>query len=269
VTRVRTAVVVLVCTAAAGCVAVPGLGGGDPAAAPTPRVGRCYDTPDAVLADAHDPSAPVRCSRPHTLETYAVLHPDRPLGPRTLDTVDERCVSRVGRFLGGGADFSQTAVSVFYFTPTKAQRQDGARWVRCDAGVVTDTAVSGARRVTGSLRGAFAGGVPTIYRRCLMTPPDPTAAQPLVRCDQPHVAELIPTDRDLGDPGSPYPGMGRLADRANARCSRTVRSTLPDADRSLVVLPTRAMWDAGSTAAQCWALAAPGDRLNESEAQPV
>jgi Septum formation len=271
------AAAVLLCAVAAGCIAVPGgtggpggdEGGGDAATAPAvPRAGQCYDTPDAVLAAAHDPSPPVDCSRPHTLETYAVLHPDRPLGPRTMAAADEQCVRRIGRFLGGG-DFTQTTVSVFYFTPTPAERRDGERWVRCDAGVVTDTAVSGARPVTGSLRDAFAGGVPTIYRRCLNAPPDPTSVQPLVRCDQPHVAELVPTTRRLGDADTPYPGMGRLADRANARCSRTVRAALPEAARSLVVVPTRSMWNSGSTSAQCWALAAPGDRLNDSEAQPV
>jgi Septum formation len=282
---------VVVCAAAAGCVVVPGLGGdtdsgkaggsdgsdgpggsggsgGAGSVAAAPRVGQCYATPDAVLADPHDPSAPVACSRPHTLETYAVLHPDGPLGPRTLAAADEACVRRAGSFLGGG-DFTQTAVSVYFFTPTKAQRADGARWVRCDLGVVTDTAVSGARPVTGSLRGAFSDGVPTVYRRCLDAPPDPASVQPLVRCDQPHVAQLVPTGRRLGDASTPYPGMDRLAERANARCSQTVRSALPEAARSLVVVPTRSMWNAGSTAAQCWALAAPGERLNASEAQPV
>jgi hypothetical protein len=231
-------------------------------------VGRCYDTPESVLPEAHDPSEPVACDQPHTLQTYALLHPDGPLDARTTATLDERCTGRIDRFLGGG-DFRHSAVSVFYFTPTEAERAEGARWVRCDAGVVTDTALGSVRRVTGSLADVFAHGVPVAYRRCLNTPPDPAAAQPLVPCDQPHVAQLMPDGVGLDAAGTAYPGSDRLADLANVRCSRLVRSGLPEADRSLVVVPTQQMWSAGRRTAQCWALAMPGSRLNDSEAQPA
>jgi hypothetical protein len=182
--------------------------------------------------------------------------------------MDQECVQRIKGFLGGG-DFAQTAVSVYYFTPTRAQQRAGVRWVRCDAGVVTDTAVSGARPVTGSLRGAFAHGVPEAYRRCLDDPPDPAAPLPLVPCTGPHVAEQMPSGVDLGDAGARYPGTKTLTRDANARCADVVESQVPDAGRSLVVVPTRSMWRGGLTTAQCWALAPPGERLNQSEAKPA
>jgi hypothetical protein len=256
---------VLLCVAVTGCLPTIET---DEAADGRPRVGQCYDTPDSVLPDAHDPTPPVPCSEPHTLETYAVLEADGPLTRPTLAELDQRCVERIHDFLGGG-DFLDSAVSVYYFTPTRAQQSEGARWVRCDAGVVTDTAVSGARRVTGSLRGAFEHGVPTAYRRCLATPPNPTANQPLVPCGLPHVAEQMPADVDLGARGDPYPGRQRLVTRAQPRCASTVAQLVPDAGRSLVVVPTAQMWRSGIMTGQCWALASPGRRLNESEAQPA
>jgi hypothetical protein len=262
----RRCTVVLSCAAVAGC--LPMVERADTPDESRPQAGQCYDTPDAVLADAHDPTPPVACSEPHTLETYAVLEADGPLNRRTLAALDRRCVQRIHGFLGDD-NFMQTAVSVYYFTPTRAQQADGARWVRCDAGVVTDTAVSGARRVTGSLRDAFEGGVPTAYRRCLNSAPDPATPQPLVPCGLPHVAEQMPTGIDLGGPADPYVGQRRLVARAQPRCAVIVSQALPDAARSLVVVPTALMWRSGITTAQCWALAPPGRRLNESEAQPA
>lgn len=264
---------VLVCLVASGCSVLGrhgnGGGGGSSVGSTTvPRVGQCYDTPDAVLPDPHDPTSPRTCARPHTLETYAVPHADGPLDRQTLDALNRRCTQEARRFLGGG-DFAPTAVSVYYFTPTEAQQADGQHWVRCDAGVVGDTAVNTARHVTGSLENAFAHGVPRAYRRCLGARPDPTADQPLVSCTQPHAAEQMPADVALGGPDKPYPGRQRLAALANARCSAVVSTALPKAGRSVVIVPTPQMWTAGTTSAQCWAMAPPGHRLNESEAQPV
>lgn len=238
-----------------------------PESAP-PGVGQCHDTPDAVLADAHDPTPPVACDRPHTLETYAVLHADRPLDKPTVARMEQRCVRRIDAFLGGDG-FARTTVGVYYFMPSRQQQADGARWVRCDAGVVENTGVSAVRQVTGSLQGAFTGGVPKTYRRCLNSPPDPARPQPLVPCHRPHVAEELPAGVDLGAAGDRYPGTATLTARANARCAEAVATGLPDAGRSLVVVPTPQMWRAGTTTAQCWALAAPGERLNGSEAQPA
>jgi len=256
----------VLCLVVSGC--LPVVGTSVQQANASPQVGQCYATPDDVLADPHDPSPPVDCARPHTLETYAVLHPRHRLDRATMARMDQQCVRRIKSFLGGG-DFAQTAVSVYYFTPTPAQRRDGDRWVRCDAAVVTDTAVSGARPVTGSLRGAFAHGVPEAYRRCLDGAPDPAAALPLVPCTRPHVAEQMPSGVDLGALGDRYPGTTALTRRANERCARIVRAQVPEAARSLVVVPTATMWRAGATTAQCWAMATPGERLGQSEAKPA
>jgi hypothetical protein len=263
---VRAALAAVLCLLVSGC--LPVVGSSPQQGFATPRVGQCYATPDDVLADPHDSTPPVDCSNPHTLETYAVLHPAHRLDRETMARMDQQCVQRIKAFLGGG-DFAQTAVSVYYFTPTTAQRRDGGLWVRCDAGVVTDTAVSGARPVTGSLRGAFAHGVPEAYRRCLDGAPDPAAALPLVPCTGPHVAEQMPSGVDLGDAGARYPGTSALTHRANDRCARVVQAQVPEAARSLVVVPTASMWRGGVTTAQCWALAPPGERLGQSEAKPA
>ncbi len=253
------------CLLAMGC--VPGLGTGESDDTGPPQVGKCYDTPDSVLPDAHDPSPQVGCDQPHTLETYDVLQADGPLDRRTVARMGERCAEGADEFLGG--EFTQTSVSVYYFSPSRSQREKGAQWVRCDAGVISDTAVSGTRPVTGSLRNAFADGVPLEYRRCLDAPPNPAEGQRLVPCVQPHVAQQMPAGVDLVDLGERYPGVPELTGEAQPRCAEIVQQTLPGADRSLVIVPTPTMWRGGSTMAQCWALAAPGERLNDSEAQPA
>jgi hypothetical protein len=254
------------CVTTAGC--FPGSGGSDEQeSVGPPEVGQCYDTPDSVLPDAHDTTAPTPCARPHTLETYDVLQADSPLDQEAIAAMGQRCAAAVDEFLGG--DFQHTAVSIYYFAPTNRQQEQGARWVRCDVGVVTDTAVSGTRPVTGSLRGVFADGVPVEYRRCLNAPPSPGRRQRLVSCLQPHVAQQLPAGVELGGLGKRYPGVPRLTGDAQPRCAEAVRQVLPGADRSLVVVPTPAMWRGGATTAQCWALAAPGERLNDSEAQPA
>jgi hypothetical protein len=260
----RSWAAVLCCLLVSGC--LPIIGGSDGTDS-APRAGQCRDTPQAVLPEAHDPTPPVDCTERHTLETYAVLRADGALDGGRLDAMGERCVQRVQEFLGG--DYEPTAVSVYYFGPSRAQRAEGARWVRCDVGVVTDTAFAGVRRLTGSLQDAFADGVPPAYRRCLRSSPDPVAPQPLVSCRQPHFAQQMPTSVDLEQADAAYPGMDRLAERAQAECARTVRAQLPEAGQALVVVPTAAMWRAGVRTAQCWATAAPGEQLNDSEAQPA
>lgn len=259
------------CTAVLACVVAAGgcLVGLDLRAEPSgaPQVGQCYDTPDAVLPDPHDPTPPVDCSEPHALETYAVLHAERRLDQQAIDALAQRCVGRVEDYLG--AAFAETAISIYYFAPTQEQRADGARWVRCDAGVLADTRGSSTRDVTGSLRGALADGVPLAYRRCLGAPPQPLSSQQLVPCVRPHVAQLMPEAIDLGGADQPYPGIDALTDRANRKCAPIVQAALDDAGRSLVIVPTEQLWAAGSTTAQCWALAQPGERLNDSEAQPA
>jgi len=257
---------VCACLAVSGCLPVVGIARQQSTSAP--RVGQCYATPDDVLADAHDPTPPVSCSQPHTLETYAVLHPAHALDRQTIARMDQQCVQRIKSFLGGG-DFAQTAVSIYYFTPTRAQQRDGVRWVRCDAGVLTDTAARGVRPVTGSLRDAFAHGVPVAYRRCVNSAPNPAAPLALVPCTRPHVAEQMPSGVDLGDAGTKYPGTKALTRRANGECAQIVSSQVPDAARSLVVVPTETMWRGGLTTAECWALAPPGQRLGQSEAKPA
>jgi hypothetical protein len=265
-------VVLAACGVAAGCSA--GLGDSDDSKgtdtseqAGPPRVGQCYDTPDSVLPDATDPTAPVSCDRPHTLETYDVLQAESPLDRQAIARMGEQCAQGAEEFLGG--DFRSSAVSIYYFSPTPAEQKQGARWVRCDVGVVTDTAVSGTRTVTGSLRDVFADGVPVEYRRCVDAPPNPGARQQLVPCVAPHVAQLMPSGVDLSDLGNRYPGVGPLTGAAEPACAQAVQKAVPGADRSLVIVPSPQMWSGGVTTAQCWALAAPGERLNDSEAQPA
>lgn len=226
---------------------------GDGEARPRPEVGQCRPTPQAVLARPIDPTAPVDCSEPHTLETYAVVELK---SPDDEQQALKACQQRLGEYLGR-ADTAATRVSWFYFV---AESDQAGAWLRCDVGLSTTTATGPIEAVTGSLEDVLANGVPPAQRTCLAAPPDPRRAQRLVSCTEAHVAELVPTSKQLGEPGTPYPGARQLLE-ANLDWCRRLTDKVDGAAISQVEVPTAKAWSAGIVEATCWAVAPEGSTL--------
>lgn len=229
-----------------------------PETATPAEVGQCRPTPQQVLEQPVDPTQPVDCSEPHTLETFAVVDlPDGADEAQVRRTARTRCRQRLGDYLGR-ADIAATRISWFYFV-TGTDRDDPR--LRCDVGLSTTTATGPLDAVTGSLQDVLAGGVPPAQRSCLATPPDPRQVQPLVPCTDPHAAELVPSSKRLGERGSPYPGARRLLAANLDWCRSTVAAKVGDDAVSRVEVPTEAAWRAGLVNATCWAVAPEGTTL--------
>lgn len=117
---------------------------GHAGAAPStaPLVGQCHDYGYYAAIKEHDKSDPVSCDARHTARVIAVH--DLPSGKSWSDYNLEQLSHLAGKYcfpalwhaLGRTHKVrDQTAYTYFWFTPTKAQRHDGARWIRCDIGL--------------------------------------------------------------------------------------------------------------------------------------
>jgi hypothetical protein len=141
--------VVAVVFALAGCSLIP-LGGalGSLVGAAAPKVGQCWQTSNANAVDWVDwqGSAARKCSGAHDLYTYEVgkisgvtasswSTSANPLQP-TADVqnkAEQACNLKV---LIPQLKWNEELVQGYFFIPSKSQWASGARWVRCDVGVL-------------------------------------------------------------------------------------------------------------------------------------
>lgn len=133
----RTARVLVLALAAVLVASLTGAAPAGAALAPAaPAVGSCHWLTWAEANAASDSKAPVDCSV-HNTETIAV-----PQLPSTLTWADKGPVARfaarrceaalVARFGGRAKAVQMSAYGIYWFEPTAAERQAGARWLRCD-----------------------------------------------------------------------------------------------------------------------------------------
>jgi hypothetical protein len=216
--------------------------------APPPKVGECRNTPanDSWVDD----TPAVDCSRTHTLETVAVIKPIEKLTLAAAKELAATCESPAVAYLGiGDREVRRTLIPVFW--PSRAQREAGQNWVRCDVGVSPTTACC--RRLapqTGSLRGAVDAD-PVRFQVCINQVPDPPGAQPLTSCKKPHRAEALPTPLQLSV--THYPSAATLSKKGRSACAQLVAHR-QDLD-TLVVTPdwhSRESWSGGTLYGRCW-----------------
>ena len=102
-----------------------------------PTEGDCHDYAYAGLYEQADTSPIVLCTERHTAKVHKVfLLPDS-VSWSDLDAVgramDKRCRTSFEELLGRSElTHALTAYGKAWFIPTKAERNQGARWVRCD-----------------------------------------------------------------------------------------------------------------------------------------
>lgn len=104
-----------------------------------PEVGACYDLTYAQAGRNSAPQAPVDCSEPHNLQTILVKRLTAPVrwsSDGLFNRFATACEKAMYAALGGNIKAAaMSAYSWWWFIPTKAQREQGARWVRCDIGL--------------------------------------------------------------------------------------------------------------------------------------
>lgn len=136
-----------------------------------PKVGQCRNLTPAQANGVSDTSAPIPCSRPHTARTFAVADVPTNVHYKTLNyaglySVGLRvCIPRFWKTLGSTATTrDQSAFTYVFFAPTKAQRANGARWVRCD---LTMQGGNGFLPLPATPSPVLKNGITTSTRRCL------------------------------------------------------------------------------------------------------
>lgn len=184
------------------------------AAPAKPKVGECHDLTTRQAWAASDSRKPVPCSSRHTLKTFAV-----PVSPTSFVGLSEDEASEIGfrlcdgplrRALGGTeTKLAQTLYSEFMFLPTSAQRAAGARWVRCDIGIV---AATGLRRLPRLSHPVLKGQLSDRERLCL------TKRDASVTCDQPHAYR---SQGAYVSASVAHPGADAVLQEAGRRCPRT------------------------------------------------
>ncbi|MDZ5619907.1 septum formation family protein [Nocardioides bizhenqiangii] len=103
-----------------------------------PEVGSCHAYTMAEGAGRSDRTPVVDCADPHTAITVEVVEFDQAPDWDDPDALDRalrtQCYPAYFEALGGNIKTIQRSAHILYvFIPTKAQREAGAAWLRCDA----------------------------------------------------------------------------------------------------------------------------------------
>jgi hypothetical protein len=201
---------------------------------PPPEVGQCRITPDSNLDDAVDDTPVVDCSQTHTLQTLNVIESDEKITVELLEQLAKYCDSEaVGAYVDSPGRGAYNLAWPIVYGPTPEQAEAGQSWVRCDAGIQSNThCCSPLVPQTESLEGAMGKNLAR-FQHCIAEVPDADRSQPLTSCEKPHRAELLITILDLD--ASEYPSAAKLEKTGQTMCSDLVADR-DDAD-ALVLMP--------------------------------
>lgn len=226
---------------------------------PDPPAGRCYQLDfDDALAPAQPDADPRRCRRPHTSETFRVAQLDLVVdghhlavdAPQVQQQAAQRCTERLPGLLGAGADGVRLSmVQPIWFTPTLDEADAGARWLRCDAVVITgDERLA---RRSGSLRGALADGVPERLAMCGTAAPDADDFERVV-CAAEHTWRAVSVVEFVAE--RDYPGARAARERGRGTCEEVGADAAADPldYRWSYEWPTKEQWGNGMRFGRCW-----------------
>jgi hypothetical protein len=266
--------------ALAGCsVVAPTKSAATPTAKPAstqPEAGQCWN---ATLANAGawsewQGAAATACSNSHTLYTFGVdkltglasttwttSSTNSTLNPAISTKAGTACAASYTKFLPA-AKWNQQLINNFFFVPTRAQWQSGARWVRCDLGVIgygTTVAKEKLSALPSSISTLVSAvsSDPARYGYCINTTQS-TSTGPLSD------AEGVVTDcRDdpqwtlathgtlPGSASAAYPSSSTLKTEVNAVCEKG----LAKGDTFSAYYPSASDWKSGTREVECWVAA--------------
>jgi hypothetical protein len=102
-----------------------------------PSVGECHDYSYRAIAHQSEDSPAEVCDGTQSAMTYAVVELPKRIHVNTEDAgryALPKCDKAFAKALGGRpTTWALTSYFTAWFIPTKAERRQGARWVRCDA----------------------------------------------------------------------------------------------------------------------------------------
>ena len=265
--------VLAVAFALAGCSLLPGSVPTPVAKASKPVSGQCWNATTTQAFDWADWKGPasVPCGSSHTLYTYRVgkisgESGDSWASPGDADSLTDEIQSKADNAcnltsLLPKLKWNQQLVNDFFFVPTETQWKAGARWVRCDVGVLaTGTTLDNESFVAlpskiATLVGEISSD-PVKYEFCLnsSTPvsqsgPLDNDAATLADCTDDPQWRLTSHGKFSDPAGAAFPGDAT----SNATSSKLC---LPDVKTPnevwIAYLPTKAGWASGDREIDCW-----------------
>ncbi len=258
----------------AGCsLLAPMNGVAKPASGGTPTQGQCWNATTGQAAAWPDwkGTAVIPCARPHTLYTYhvgaiagengtswAAPGDANSLNVRVQTKAQDACKLTI---LLPHLKWNQQLINGYFFVPTEAQWRAGARWVRCDVGVLaTGTTLDNERFA--SLPSTIATLVsavssePLRYGLCMNSSTPVTESGPLdnpdaTLADCRHNPQWrLSTHGKFPDAaGAPYP-----ADATSNAVSAKLCQPAASAAGGVwfAYLPTKSGWASGDRGIDCW-----------------
>ncbi|TIC83972.1 septum formation family protein [Nocardioides sp. GY 10127] len=225
-----------------------------------PAQGACYRLGyDAVVSPTSSAKA-VPCRSRHTTQTFDVAELDSVVDGHLL-AVDSSYVSAQGAttcpaalvdYLGGSEErWRLSMLRSVWFTPSLAESDAGATWLRCD--VVLRSGTRLARLDTG-LAGVLATSAGRQeYGMCGTARPSASDFS-RVPCGETHTWKAL-SSVDVGTAGGAYPGRKAARAAGQSTCESAGQAA---AGGSLdfewgYEWPTREQWQAGQTWGYCWA----------------
>lgn len=210
--------------------------------APRPQVGQCRTTTFDQGGYFTDNRRPVRCSTLHRMRTFAVVDVPRSFNylnwtsAQIVNLAMSLCSAKFEKAVGGGhARREQTAYTFFFFGPSYADRQRGARWMRCDLVLLANSTLAALPNLTFPvLEGR---SITERNRRCLVN----TNNDYWTICSRQHVARANQIFRFPSTAAYPSPSVLKAATDARCPGKRSTR-------------PSRYSWRHGNRVITCYAV---------------
>jgi hypothetical protein len=257
-----------------GCTATPITGlQPSPVASGQPSVGQCWN---AAVAQADEWSAwggqsAASCTALHVLYTYKVATIAGETGSSWASSGNGSTLSAAVAAKASHActlstllpkaKWNQQLIQQYFFVPSKPEWRAGARWVRCDVGVLAtgttlaDEHFASLPRSISTFVDAVASD-PARFELCVNSPQPVTAAGPL---DDPNATladcagspewSLKAHGRLPGSAGAGFPSESSANAESTAICSPAAAGA---EQIWIAYLPTRADWSSGDREVDCW-----------------
>jgi hypothetical protein len=242
--------------AAATALSLGSLVGATPASA-APLVGDCYAYKAAVLKEVSSTAPAVDCNAEHTAETFYVGtlpgtfgSPSEASQAKLLSAGRPCTVAAMNSYLGVPDRQLPSRFQPVVLFPTDEQWAAGERWVRCD--VVLQGGLK-LKSFTGTAAALVAATPAAQFNFC--TPKEPnaraTAAYP---CLSPKKNWIKVLDKELGGPGSTFPGTSTVERKTRKLCERQGKKWNGKEKYPgwWAIWPTAVGWKQGKRSAQCF-----------------
>jgi len=242
--------------AVAALVVLGGLVAPAPASAAA-AVGTCYAYKSATLKAVSSTAPALDCNATHTAETYFVGTlpasfgpPSEASQPAKLAAARPCTVSAMNSYLGMPERNLPSRFLTVTLFPTDEEWAAGERWMRCD--VVLQGGLS-LKSFTGTAAALVAATPQEQFNFC--TPREPnakkTAAYP---CTKPKKNWIKVLDKELGGPGSKFPGTSTVERKTRKLCEKQGKKW--DGKEKYAgwwaIWPTAIGWKDGKRSAQCF-----------------